>query len=148
MPPPPMFLASDTVTVDTRALPAIERARLRWSAVSFEPNWQWERFLDRLPDEDVGITEEHVQRVREFWYAVEQRVDVTLPLPVTQPIASGAIQLAWNRGVYCVEVDVFPDGSFEWFFRDRRKGSIDGSNDRVTGMPKKFVERVRLLARA
>ncbi len=141
---------STTATVDLSLLPAIEHVRPKAasSAVSFEPNWEWERYLDRLPEEGVGITSQHVATFREFWKGLNVRLQARLPLPVTQPTDSGAIQLAWNRGSYCVEIDLYQDGSYDWFFRDRKCNVIDGNpNSRASGLPKRFVERLRLVAR-
>ena len=139
-----------TTLTDMTLHPVIERARAKSSSsvVSFEPNWQWERYLDRLSDEGVGVNEAHVSAVRTFWHAVSGRLQRSLPLPVTLPTERGAVQLAWNRGNYVVEVDIFQDGRFDWFFRDRKRGTVDGNGDEpVQGLPKRFIERVRLLAR-
>jgi hypothetical protein len=140
---------SAIVSADLHAVPQLEQMRTqrRASAVSFEPNWNWERFLDRLPEDAPQVTIGHVASVRSFWRQLTAALR-GVPLPVTHPSSSGGVLLGWSTDRYTVEVDVFQGGEIDWFFRDRRTESLDGTaGEPVRGLPKKLVERLRLIVR-
>ncbi len=71
-----------------------------------------------------------------------------LPVPTAIPSEDGSMHLAWDREQHHLDVDLFPDGSFEWFYRNRLTDELDGTDEsRVFGMPDALARRIRLIAR-
>lgn len=71
-----------------------------------------------------------------------------LPVPTALPSEDGSMHLAWDRDQHHLDVDLFPDGSFEWFYRNRLTDELDGTDEgRVLGMPEALARRLRLIAR-
>jgi hypothetical protein len=125
---------SSTVTTDARPVAAIielEKSINRGSSVSLEPDRPWRRYLQGLAQEGT-FSAAHIQKVERIWDELRRRAAVPLPIPRTQPTGRGAIQIAWYSNRYTVEIDVVPDGRFEWFCRDRVSGEISGTDDEPT----------------
>lgn len=105
---------------------------LEWS-----PADAWAAYLDRLPDRQLA------KSVVAFWR--EAKPLGPLPVPTAIPF-EGSMHLAWDHGQHHLDVDLFPDGTFEWFYRNRSTNELDGTDEsRATGMPEAFARRVRLV---
>lgn len=64
------------------------------------------------------------------------------PLPIIY-FSEDCIELAWNQpGIY-LDVDIWSDGSLDWFFRDRVKGISDISDYPVRKLPLSFFRYLR-----
>lgn len=104
------------------------RSKITYSA-------EFQRALGRL--ESHGITTVHAAEARSHWSFIAQ----THPLrePIVQITPDGAVQFAWNRDHYYLEVEVYPNGRLAWFFRDRHKDEADGTEGEPTSeLPEKF----------
>lgn len=78
------------------------------------------------------------------WEMLSARVP-GLPLPcVSLDAEDGAIQLSWLVGDVVVEIDAFPDGTFQWFTRDRAADVHDGSED-PGALPDAAIDALRRL---
>lgn len=87
----------------------------------------WNTYLDSLS----GVTEVSAQAVettRRLWASLRQRIP-SLIVPAADPLESGTLQLVWDAGRTHVDVDVLPNGAFEWFYRDRTTGLTSGEDD-------------------
>lgn len=115
--------------------------------VIFEAPWSpddpWGAYLSQLADQSLAA------RVSVFWRAAEAAVGpMTLPAPMAIPSGEGGAHLAWDAEQHHIEVDLFSDGSFDWFYRNRLTDEIDGTReDRASGMPEDLARRIRLVAR-
>ena len=70
------------------------------------------------------------------------RLPRDIPLPIIY-FSDEYIELAWNRpGIY-LDVDIWPDGSLDWFFRDRNAGISDGNEPRLRRLPLSFFRYLR-----
>jgi hypothetical protein len=126
------------------ALVSTREALSRKSAVTINRDRPWRDYLDGLSRPRGGISFTHVSKVKQLWDTLGDRLGQRLPLPLTKPTSSGAIQLAWDAGRYYVEIDVLPAGELEWFFRDRESKEVDGTDeDPVVGLPPELVERLK-----
>ena len=87
----------------------------------------WRRFLDQ---ELLGsFPETQVSSVLALMEQLRQRLGCQVKVPLTQPTVDGAIQLAWDAGRHYLDIDVFSDGTIQWFYRDRQTKELDGSPD-------------------
>lgn len=99
----------------------------------------WRSFVSGLP-----ITSAHLAAVIHLWDALILRLAPSpWPLPLTQMTATGNVQLAWDTGRHYVEVDILPDGTQEWFYRDRKTNVLDGTDEPEAGVSSMFVDKVR-----
>lgn len=107
----------------------------------------WQHFLAEL--ERTGrFQHHHLSVVRRFFSDIRDRVGDHLPLPLTQPSPDGALQLAWESKDrrFIVEIDIFDDGTFDWFFRDRTTKGYDGTDiARIAEIPSKLINYLTIL---
>lgn len=97
----------------------------------------WSRFVDSL-----AVPSSHKEAIRRVRAQIGMAKD-----PLTQPTVDGAVQLCWDSGTRVFDVDVFPDGTLEWFFRDRKTKEIAGTDDTRVPLPVLPQDAVRYLQR-
>ncbi|HEY3354992.1 MAG TPA: hypothetical protein VGQ83_17190 [Polyangia bacterium] len=103
----------------------------------------WQKYLTRL-QETGRLSEEHVAHTRSFWRHVRVNVSPWFPFPQAMPGPGDRIQLSWDRGAHHVDVDIFPTGRYEWFYRDGGTGSFEGAEDcDLTRFPARLAECLR-----
>lgn len=95
---------------------------------------EWLKFLFGLVDAGY-VSESQVSHVRAFWEELKNRIGRPLRLPITMPAGDGSIQLAWSTKEHYLDIDMFADGSYEWFYRNRFTDELDGTeNERCTAL--------------
>ena len=119
-----------------------ERSTRRYVA-TFDPDWRWHQFLMRLPDEDGRASKEGVDAVFDFVEA-SGFGGKRLPPAVTFATDQG-IRLIWTVEPHYLEVEVFPDKRFEWFYKNRATGMFEGTLDEPErSISEEFQTRLRL----
>jgi hypothetical protein len=107
---------------------------------------RWSQFLDSLTFPSGPLAPEHVGEVRKIWTVLLDQLGFRLRLPMTQLTPDGAIQLSWDSGRHYVDIDIHPDGSLAWFYRDRTTGALDGTEeDTLISLPNDLLARLTLL---
>lgn len=100
----------------------------------------WDRWLGQLTDDQAGMPAE---LVRGLWRALMDRVGPRLQVPTAGPGGELGFYMAWHREGAYLDVDVAPDGCFEWFWTDRRTGEAEGSEgERLTSPPEALVRHL------
>ena len=126
------------------ALVALREGEARESAVSINPDRPWRLYVESLKQPAGEFAPTHVHAVLRFWMAARKALGDVVTLPLTQPTNDGAIQLAWERGPHYFQVDVYPDSTVEWFYRNRATNELDGTDDeRVTGLAQPLLARMK-----
>jgi hypothetical protein len=108
----------------------------------------WRRFLDQELRVPLGLfPDTQVDSVLELMEQLRDRLGPRLAVPLTQPTVDGAIQLAWDAGRHYLDIDIFSDGTMQWFYRDRETKELDGSPDekRVTGVSPELERRLKVV---
>lgn len=138
---------STTVTADARPVAAIvelERSVDRESSLCLEPDRPWRRYLHGLKQPIGSFSGSQIRAVERIWEQLRQQIGARLPLPRTQPMSSGAIQIGWYSDRYTAEIEVLADGRIEWFFRDRITKQVLGTEDAPeTRLPAEFLPLLR-----
>lgn len=102
----------------------------------------WHRFLDQLVKRQV-VEALHVEAVRTFWKGMARLYALTAPSSTVTE--DGAIQLAWNSSKHHVEVDILPDGNFEWLYVNRENHSYEGSDEPISTVPRALFDAFSLI---
>ncbi len=104
----------------------------------------WLSYLDSLTIPRGGVRTAHVDAVLSLWKVLSREVGMPMRAPLTQVTGDDTIQLAWEHGQLYFDIDVFSDGRFAWFFRDRASGTAEGSeDDRLTSIPPEALHRLK-----
>jgi len=84
-----------------------------------------------------------------FWNQACATLGAGLVAPVTVPGEDGSVHLAWDFGYHYFDIDLFADGSAEWFYRDRSAGIVDGGEvQSISGtLTNDILRRLKLVAR-
>lgn len=107
----------------------------------------WFAYLARLPLQGAARVVERL--FRDARARVREQTGRSLSVPVTIRGDDGSLHLAWDAGRHYVDVDVFADGTIEWFYRDRTTEALDGTEDAcpASPLPRGLVARLALVAR-
>lgn len=126
------------------ALVALREGEARESAVSLNPDRPWRLYVESLKQPIGEFAPAHVQAVLRLWTAARRALGDLVSLPLTQPAADGAIQLAWEKGPHYFQVDIYSDSTIEWFYRNRATNEIDGTDDeRAAGLTQPLLARMK-----
>ena len=105
---------------------------------------RWQTYLSNLTDDPVSLSPEYAKSIRIVWSKLTSLVENIQP-PAAAPGGDLGFQLAWNTTKFYLDVDIAPDGHFEWFFSDKRTKLELGSEDDLLTEPPE--ELVRLLVK-
>ena len=78
-------------------------------------------WLESLPP---LITIETANKSWQVWLMLKENVDLPAPSAATGP--DGIMFYSWDKGEHHFEVEIFPDDSTEFFYRNRMTGEICG----------------------
>jgi hypothetical protein len=106
----------------------------------------WVAHLARLP---VPLAQGAERIWRTAHSEILERTGRSLGVPVTLRADDGSLHMAWDGGRHYVDVDLFCDGSIEWFYRDRQTEDLDGAEEACAAspLPRGLVSRLTRVAR-
>ena len=114
-------------------------------AVPTNEQERWNAYMASLAEGTVGLSTMHARAVQSTWWKLWRKVGLPLRHPAAGPGGDLGFQMSWNTDRCYLDIDIAEDGTFEWFFKDRRDGSFAGSDDESLTSPPE--ELVRLLVR-
>ncbi len=86
-------------------------------------------------------------RVMRVWHHISARCEP--PEPILETVDADSIRFAWSSSKSYLDLEVYDDGTFEWFYSDR-SGTVDGvdgtKEDREEVLPEAFYVRLESLA--
>jgi hypothetical protein len=88
----------------------------------------WNYYLEDLK-KSGELGERHIDFIKSFFLHVRDTIDKGFPLPHAGPTPDGAFQLVWDRGIHHVDVDIYPNGIFEWFYSNKETRMFFGDED-------------------
>jgi len=148
-PPPPEVISNHTTTLVCHD-PVLKLAEETEALPSglLDQEWDgWTQFLDSLLAPSGPLTSAHVGEVRKIWTDLWDQIGFRLRVPMTQITSDGAVQLSWDSGRHYLDIDVYPDGSLAWFYRDRTTGELNGTEDNtLRTLTNDLVNRLDLLS--
>jgi hypothetical protein len=104
----------------------------------------WLSYLESLKHPRGEMSTVHVDAVRWLWKMLSREIGMGIRPPLTQVTGDDVIQLAWETGQLYFDIDVFPDGTLAWFFRDRASGTAEGTEDEhLTSIPPEAIRRLK-----
>jgi len=107
-----------------------------------ETEFAWENYLKSFAASSDPVAGRMLETVRAIWGQIKERI-ANCPLPITQPTAEGAIQLAWDTGGLYLDVDVLPQGGVHWYFRDRVTNEVLGTDEEpLETLPSTFFDKL------
>ena len=86
----------------------------------------WSTYLRDLGRHQPSLSRKCISATRTLWAALADELPA-LPDPETGHSEHGGLQLFWDWGVMHVNADVLPDGTLEWFARNRETGETWGA---------------------
>lgn len=83
-------------------------------------------------------------RVRHFWRALEEHLGASIIPPRAAP-RNGSFSMFWDRGRHHFEIEILPEGNFDWFYMDRESDRRAGDEGlRVGHYPAQMLGALRL----
>jgi hypothetical protein len=109
----------------------------------------WDQYLSGLRERLGlhGLKVGQVDSAARFWAAAKALTQRPLRPPQAGPTADGVLQFVWDAGEHHLDVDFLPDGTFEWFYRNRSTGELEGQDgcSDVTTVPtalRAFIQQI------
>lgn len=103
----------------------------------------WEEYLRGLVAPKGPLDPFQAARVRKLWESLRQRMGQTLVPPYGAPLESGGFAMVWDRGDHHFEIELLPDGAYDWFYMDRSSAVRGGEEQQSLGVCS--PEMIRLL---
>lgn len=120
--------------------PRIEVHEFDASAIDSRfPSQQWDKYLQRIRNEPYGAA------ALALWKNVSQyNVDIPSAGPYED---EDIIQFYWSQDEHHIDVDIFHDGSFEWFYRNRNTNETDSGEQRDVGglLSQRLLDKLGLI---
>lgn len=69
-----------------------------------------------------------------------------VPLPMVLTSINGRHHVIWDTGGRLLEVEIYPSGWVDWFYKDRIAGTREGTNDPTQGIPLRVLELLAEMA--
>lgn len=68
-------------------------------------------------------------------------------IPEAAVTDDGGLFMSWDRGVHHLEVEILPEGKYEWFYRNRQTDSFGGDyNYPASALAPELLAQFRLIA--
>jgi hypothetical protein len=93
----------------------------------------WDRYLRRLGEPEGPLSTERAKQVRALWDLLERRLGPSLKPPAAGALENGGFAMSWDNGRHHFEIEVTPDGTFDWFYMDRSSDTRAGEEDQPLG---------------
>ncbi len=108
------------------------------------PREDWNVYLSSLARPRGPLTSQHAKHVRRFWHSLRSQLSPDLPVPQAGPTEAPGLLLVWDRDRHHLEVEIFQDGTYDWFYRDRRSEAYLGDEGLAAeARPQELVEHLR-----
>jgi len=105
----------------------------------------WNLYLEALKASGSS-RDEQVSFVRDFFLQIRETIDDKFPLPHAGPTPDGAFQLVWDRGSHHIDIDIYQDGTFEWFYSNRLTNAFYGDEGcKIGSLPSELVQYLRYI---
>ena len=106
---------------------------------------RWNAYLATLAQPRGPLTAEHAESVKRFWRHLRSLRSWNLPVPQAGPTEAPGFLLVWDRGRHHLEIEIYDDGTFDWFYRDRRDESYFGDDGLAPdARPSDLMDRIHL----
>ncbi|MCP4602834.1 MAG: hypothetical protein GY847_20340 [Proteobacteria bacterium] len=90
---------------------------------------RWLLYLSNLTTDPIFLDEEFARKVKIVWAMLVSNLGINVPPPTAGPGGELGFQFVWNRSRYYLEVEIAPDGRFDWFFTDRHTNKSLGTKE-------------------
>jgi len=96
----------------------------------------WTQLIDRIRNKLDRTQAEGLERIGEDTVVAFR----CLPSGLVTP--DGSYELLWDHGRHYLLAEVFPSGRYDWFYRDRETGRLDGEEDISTADTSRLRRRL------
>lgn len=98
-------------------------------AISVAEETRWHEYLAALALRQPAATAAQLRAAGRLWSTARAHGGAPLLPPITTPSEDGTLRLAWNNAALYLEVTFDAAGRAEWFYRDTRAGTFEGTED-------------------
>lgn len=106
-----------------------------------EPDW--ERYLRSLAEPSGPLPGQRVRQIEALWEALQGRIEKHLPHPYAMAADTGEFVMTWDRGPHHFEIEVLPNGRYDWFYLDRTSGERLGEEEPLGAFSAEMVSYLR-----
>jgi hypothetical protein len=113
-------------------------------AARVEQSPNWHSFLMSLASPHGRLSPVRARQVQDLWDEIARLAVRTPYAAVTE---DGGVSMTWDRGRHHFEIEVLPDGNYDWFYMDRESNARSGEEGVRLGIySPELVSRLRITA--
>lgn len=131
------------------AEPRVKTRKVQSDEAAAASAGDWDRFLQSLAAPQGGFPPARAKQIRELWQILERTGESIRP-PYAAVTAAGGLSMTWDGGSHHFEIEVLPDGTYDWFYMDRHSEDRAGAEALPLGLygPEMFSYLRRTLGEA
>ncbi|MGH7486324.1 MAG: hypothetical protein ACRD3J_21410 [Thermoanaerobaculia bacterium] len=103
---------------------------------------RWLAYLRSLPMRSLA-TENVAAATERLWSQLSDELDALIPPPNASPTDDGGVLMSWQRNGRHLEVEMMPDGTYDWFYRHRASDTDESGTDAADEVSDRFALRLR-----
>jgi len=89
----------------------------------------WGRYLRSLMEPSGPLPTQRIRQIERLWECLQGQVTGSLALPHATATEAGELVMTWDRGPHHFEIEILPDGRYDWFYLDRSSGERAGEEE-------------------
>jgi hypothetical protein len=93
----------------------------------------WDRYLHSLMEPSGPLSAQRLRQIERLWECLRRQVTEPLALPHAIATEAGEFVMTWDRGQHHFEIEILPDGRYDWFYLDRSSGERVGEEEHPAG---------------
>lgn len=132
-------------TDSPRELESVAGPMLVYSSTEPAPDEAWLKYLRSLRANGV-ISQFVANNTERIWRRLKPLAS-NVAVPDAAVTESGGLFMSWDRGVHHLEIEILPEGRYEWFYRNRHTDVFAGDyNYPATVLAPELLAQFRLVA--
>jgi hypothetical protein len=93
----------------------------------------WSQYLHSLMEPSGPLSAPRVREIERLWECLRGQMAASLTLPYATATETGQFVMTWDRGPRHFEIEILPDGRYDWFYLDRSSGERAGEEEHPVG---------------
>ena len=103
---------------------------------------RWHAYLSSLPLRHLA-TERAAAATEGLWNELSEELEAPIPPPNASPTDDAGVLMSWQLNGHHLEIEVMPDGAYEWFYRHRVSDMDESGSDESGEVSDRLLVRLR-----
>ncbi len=101
----------------------------------------WRRYLINVEQPAGALSPPAARGLKTLWRYLRTATNGRFTVPRAAPTQDHGIILSWEKVDHYLEIEIFDDGRYDWFYREEETGEYVSGEDRRPEVPEHSLER-------